>query len=460
MKYPPEPFRIKTVEPIARTTDWERLTVIQDAGYNVFNIPADKIYIDLLTDSGTSAMSDNQWAGMMRGDESYAGSKNYFNFEKVINKIFGFKHVIPTHQGRVAENLLFSTILKERNDLVIPNNNHFDTTRANVEYNGGNAVDLVVDIAKDTQAIDKFKGNIDLDKLSKLIDKVGADRIPIGMLTITNNSGGGQPVSMANIRATSELLHQHNIPFVIDACRFAENAYFIKLREDGYKEKSILEIAQEIFSYADGCTMSAKKDGLVNMGGFFATNNDDLAQQITNRLILIEGFPTYGGLAGRDLEAIARGLEEVLHEDYLAYRISQVEELGDRLIEAGVPILRPTGGHAVYLDAKNFLPHVPQSKFPGIALTVALFTHAGIRAVEIGSLMFAHEDPESGEVIYPDLELVRLAIPRRVYTNSQMQYVAENIIELYEDRENIGGYEIEYEAQVLRHFTARLSPLA
>jgi len=459
MKYPPEPFRIKTVEPIKRTTDYERLGIIQDAGFNVFNIPAEKIYIDLLTDSGTSAMSDNQWAGMMRGDESYAGSKNYFNFERVVHRIFGFKHVIPTHQGRVAENLLFSTILKDTKDLIIPNNNHFDTTRANVEYNGGQAVDLVVDIAKDTQAIADFKGNIDLKKLEALIDKVGAERIPIGMLTVTNNSGGGQPVSMANIRATSELLHKHDIPFFIDACRFAENSYFIKLREPGYADKSILSIANEMFSYADGCTMSAKKDGLVNMGGFFATNNDDLAAQITNRLILIEGFPTYGGLAGRDMEAIARGLEEVLEEDYLAYRISQVEELGDRLIEAGVPILRPTGGHAVYLDAKTFLPNVPQSKFPGIALTVALYTHAGIRAVEIGSLMFAHKDADTSEVVYPDLELVRLAIPRRVYTNSQMQYVAENIIELYEDRENIGGYEIEYEAPVLRHFTARLRPL-
>ena len=459
MKYPPEPFRIKTVEAIARTTDWERLAVIQDAGYNVFNIPAEKIYIDLLTDSGTSAMSDNQWAGMMKGDESYAGSKNYFHFETMINKIFGFKHVIPTHQGRVAENLLFSTILKDRENLVIPNNNHFDTTRANVEYNGGRAADLVIDIAKDTQAIDDFKGNLDLAKLAKLIAEVGPENIPIGMLTITNNSGGGQPVSMANIRETSELLHKHDIPFYIDACRFAENSYFIKTREEGYQDKSILEIANEMFSYADGCTMSAKKDALVNMGGFFATNDDELAQQITNRLILIEGFPTYGGLAGRDLEAIARGLEEVLQEDYLAYRISQVEELGDRLIEAGVPILRPTGGHAVYLDAKNFLPHIPQSQFPGIALTVSLYTHAGIRAVEIGSLMFAHDDPESGETLYPDLELVRLAIPRRVYTNSQMQYVAENIIELYENRENIKGYEIEYQAQVLRHFTARLRPL-
>jgi len=458
MKYPPEPFRIKTIEAITRTTEWERLSIIQDAGYNVFNIPAEKIYIDLLTDSGTSAMSDNQWAGMMKGDESYAGSKNYFRFEEMIHRIFGFKYVVPTHQGRVAENLLFSTILKDGKGLVIPNNNHFDTTRANVEYNGGIAQDLVGDVAKDTQALDDFKGNIDLDKLANLIAEVGVEKIPIGMLTITNNSGGGQPVSMANIRATSELLHRHGIPFFIDACRFAENAYFIKKREAGYREKSILEISNEMFSYADGCTMSAKKDGLVNMGGFFATNNEELAEQITNRLILIEGFPTYGGLAGRDLEAIARGLEEVLHEDYLAYRISQVEELGDRLIAAGVPILRPTGGHAIYLDAKNFLPHIPQSQFPGIALTVALYTHAGIRAVEIGSLMFAHTD-SAGAVHYPDLELVRLAIPRRVYTNSQMEYVAENIIELFHDRDNISGYEIEYEAAVLRHFTARLKPL-
>jgi len=457
MKYPPEPFRIKTVEHIARTSEEERQALIAECGYNVFNIPAAKIYIDLLTDSGTSAMSDNQWAGMMIGDESYAGSRNYFNFEKTIHKIFGFKHMIPTHQGRVAENLLFSTILKP--GMVIPNNNHFDTTRANVEYNGGVALDLVIDEARDTEAILDFKGDIDIHKLERCIEESGAENIPLGMLTITNNSGGGQPVSMANIRATSELLHKHGIPLFIDACRFAENAFFIKKREKGYANTSILEIAQEMFSYADGCTMSAKKDGLVNMGGFIATNDDDLAQQITNRLILIEGFPTYGGLAGRDLEAISRGLEEVLDENYLAYRIAQVEELGDRLISAGVPILKPTGGHAVYLDAKGFLPHIPQSQFPGIALTVSLYTHAGIRAVEIGSLMFAHTDSKSGETTYPSLELVRLAIPRRVYTNSQMEYVAESIIEIFQDRESIPGYGIEYEAPVLRHFTARMHPL-
>lgn len=458
MKYPPEPFKIKVVEHISRTTLEEREAEMQNAGYNVFNIPAEKIYIDLLTDSGTSAMSDNQWAGMMLGDESYAGSRNYYHFESTIRDIFGFKHVIPTHQGRVAENLLFSTILHK--GLVVPNNSHFDTTRANVEYNGGEAVDLVVDEAKDPNKILPFKGNIDLAKLAALIEKVGVERIPLGMLTITNNSGGGQPVSMANIRGTSELLHKHGIPFFLDACRFAENAWFIKQREPGYADKSILEIANEMFSYADGCTMSAKKDGLVNMGGFIALNDDELTQKLTNRLILIEGFPTYGGLAGRDLEAIARGLEEVLDENYLAYRISQVERLGDRLAEAGVPFLKPTGGHAVYLDAKTFLPDVPQSQFPGIALTVALYVHAGIRAVEIGSLMFAQKNPETGEVRYPDLELVRLAIPRRVYTNSQMEYVSENIIEIFQNRDSIRGFELTYEAPVLRHFTARMKPLA
>lgn len=457
MKYPPEPFKIKVVEHIGRTTRQEREAVLKKAGYNVFNIPADKIYIDLLTDSGTSAMSDNQWAGIMHGDESYAGSRNYYHFENTIRKIFGFKHVIPTHQGRVAENLLFSTILHK--GLVVPNNSHFDTTRANVEFNGAEAVDLVIDDAKDPNKILPFKGNIDLDKLEALLKKVGRENIPLGMLTITNNSGGGQPVSMANIRATADLLHAYEIPLIIDACRFAENAWFIQQREEGYSNKGILEIANEMFSYADGCTMSAKKDGLVNIGGFIALNDDQLTQQLTNRLILIEGFPTYGGLAGRDLEAVARGLEEVLDENYLAYRIGQVARMGDRLEEAGVPFLKPTGGHAVYLDAKSFLAHIPQSQFPGVALTVELYLHAGIRAVEIGSLMFAHQDAQTGDVHYPDLELVRLAIPRRVYTNSQMEYVAESIIEIYQRRRQLKGFELTYEAPVLRHFTARMQPL-
>ncbi len=457
-KYPPEPFKIKVIEQITRTTLEERQSLMKSAGYNVFNLPADKIYIDLLTDSGTSAMSDNQWAGIMQGDESYAGSRNYYHFEDTVRKIFGFSHVIPTHQGRVAENLLFSTILKKGD--VIPNNSHFDTTRANVEYNGGKAVDLVIKEAKDPTRILPFKGNIDLKRLEALIQKAGAENIPLGMLTITNNSGGGQPVSMANIKATSEILHKYGIPLVIDACRFAENAWFIKSRETGFAEKTILEIAREMFSYTDGCTMSAKKDGLVNIGGFIGLNDAGLAQQLTNRLILIEGFPTYGGLAGRDLEAISRGLQEVLDEDYLAYRIGQVARLGDRLSEADVPFVKPTGGHAVYLDAKAFLPHIPQSEFPGISLVAALYVHAGIRAVEIGSLMFASKDPDTGQVRYPDLELVRLAIPRRVYTNSQMDYVADNIIEIYQDRDKLHGYEITYEAPVLRHFTARVKKIS
>jgi len=457
MKYPPEPFKIKVIEPIERTTYEERQQIIRDAGYNVFNIASEKIYIDLLTDSGTSAMSDNQWAGMMHGDESYAGSRNYYHFESTIKDIYGFEFVIPTHQGRMAENLLFSTICNEES--VIPNNTHFDTTRANVEYNGGLALDLVVDEGRDPDTIAPFKGNMDIEKLRQTIDKYGADRIPLCMITITNNSSGGQPVSMANIRETKQVLQQYDIPLYLDACRFAENAYFIQQREEGYSDKSIKEIAQEMFSYTDGATMSAKKDGLVNMGGFITMNDGELAEQITNRLILIEGFPTYGGMAGRDLEAIARGLYEVLDENYLAYRISQIRSLGAMLDDAGVPYLKPTGGHALYLNAQSFLPHIPQSQFPGQVLTCELYTSAGIRAVEIGSLMFAHEDAESGEIVYPDLELVRLAIPRRVYTNMQMQYVAESIIEIYNRREELQGLKIVKEAPVLRHFTARLTPV-
>ncbi len=458
MKYPPEPFKIKVVERIQRTTVDERRKVMEESGYNVFNIPAEKIYIDLLTDSGTSAMSDHQWAGLMQGDESYAGSRNYYHFESTIKDIFGFEYVIPTHQGRVAENLLFSTVCNS--DSVIPNNTHFDTTRANVEHNGALAVDLVVDEAKDPSFIAPFKGNMDLDKLESAIRQYGTERIPLCMITITNNSGGGQPVSMQNLREVKALLQKYDIPLFLDACRFAENAYFIKQREDGYQDKSIKDIAREMFSYADGCTMSAKKDGLVNMGGFIAMNDGSLAEKITNMLILIEGFPTYGGMAGRDLEAISRGLNEVLNEDYLEYRVSQVRNLGEMLDEVGVPYLKPTGGHALYLDAREFLPNIPQSQFPGQVLTCELYVSAGIRAVEIGSLMFAQTDPETGETVYPDLELVRLAIPRRVYTNMQMQYVAESIIEIFKRRDTLKGMEIVKQAPVLRHFTARLAPVA
>lgn len=457
MKFPAEPFRIKVVEPIRTTTQEERERLIANAGYNIFLLPAESIYIDLLTDSGTSAMSDNQWAGLMLGDESYAGSKNFYHFESAVKNIFGFEHIIPTHQGRVAENLLFSTILKKGD--VVPNNIHFDTTRANVEYHKGIALDCVIDEALDPEVQYPFKGNIDLNKLQSAIKEYGTERIPLIMVTITNNSGGGQPVSMENIKAVSALCRKYSLPFFFDACRFAENCYFIKEREAGYTEKTILEIAREMFSYGDGCTMSAKKDGLVNIGGFLALNDSELSRRITNMLILIEGFPTYGGLAGRDLEAIARGLEEVMNEDYLHFRINQTRFLGEMLIEQGIPIVKPVGGHAVYIDAKRFLPHIPQSQFPAQALVVELYKQAGIRAVEIGSLMFAQKDHTTGQTIFPKLELVRLAIPRRVYTGMHMQYVAEALTEIYRNRNQIKGLQIEYEADILRHFTVRLRPV-
>ncbi|MBD3226081.1 MAG: tryptophanase [Caldithrix sp.] len=457
MKFPAEPFRIKVVEPLKKTTVEEREKLIKESGYNIFLLPAESIFIDLLTDSGTSAMSDNQWAGLMKGDESYAGSKNYYHFEQTVRSIFGFEHVIPTHQGRVAENLLFSTVLKEGD--VVPNNIHFDTTRANVEYHKARAIDCVIDEGLKVDSELPFKGDIDVFKLKKAIQNYGPDRIPMIMITITNNSGGGQPVSLANIREVSAIAHEHGIPLIFDACRFAENCFFIKEREEGYQNKSIAEIAREMFSYGDGCTMSAKKDGLVNIGGFLSLNDGRLAQKITNMLILIEGFPTYGGLAGRDLEAIARGLKEVLNEEYLEFRINQTRNLGEMLMQNNIPIVKPVGGHAIYIDAKGFLPHIPQKEFPGQALVVELYRHAGIRAVEIGSLMFAHRDAETGQMVYPELELVRLAIPRRVYTNAHMQYVSEALSEIYANRKSIYGFEIEYEAEFLRHFTARLKPV-
>lgn len=457
MKYPMEPYRIKVVESIALTDSRERHQVLEKAGYNLFAVPADKVTIDLLTDSGTSAMSDNQWAGLMIGDESYAGSRNYYHFEETVREIFGYKYVIPAHQGRVAENLLFSTVVKKGS--YVPNNIHFDTTRANVEHNFGKAVDCVIDEGLHPKVEHPFKGNMDLQKLEKVIREVGKENIPLCLMTITNNSGGGQPVSLENIKATRKLLDQYGIPLYFDACRFAENCYFIKKREPGYEDKSMLSIAREIFSYGDGCTMSAKKDGLVNMGGFLCLNDPDLAATITNLLILVEGFPTYGGLAGRDLEAIARGLKEVLDERYLDFRISQVAFLGDELMDAGVPILKPPGGHAIYLDAREFLPHLPQSQFPAQALTCALYLEGGIRGVEIGGLMFGQKNPDTGEEVYPELEMVRLAIPRRVYTTTHIQYVAETIRSVFKKRDSIRGYEIVYEAPVLRHFTARMRPL-
>jgi tryptophanase len=458
MEFPAEPFKIKVVEPLRLSTRAERARLIEEVGFNVFQIPAESILIDLLTDSGTSAMSDSQWAGLAMGDESYAGSRNYYHFERAVHEIFGFRHIIPTHQGRVAENLLFSVAVKPGD--IVPNNTHFDTTRANVEYRGGRALDLIVPVGLDPEARDPFKGNMDVDRLQHLIESQGTERIPLVMLTITNNSAGGQPVSMANVKAVRQICDRYGIPLFFDACRFAENCWFIREREPGYGAKSVREIARELFSYGDGCTMSAKKDGLVNIGGFLAFNSDDWARKATNLLILIEGFPTYGGLAGRDLEAMARGFQEVLNEDYLRFRISQVRGLGEDLAAAGVPIIHPVGGHAVYVNAKAFLPHIPPEQFPGQALVVALYREAGIRAVEIGSLMFAHRDTTTGEWHYPALELVRLAIPRRVYTSMHMRYVAESLADIHRRREQLRGFRIVEEPPFLRHFTARLAEVA
>jgi len=447
-----EPFRIKSVEPIRQTTRAQREKLLEAAGYNLFLISSDDILIDLLTDSGTGAMSSEQWAAIMRGDESYAGSPSFKRFRESVQAIMGFRHVIPTHQGRAAERILFSVMCKKGD--VVPNNTHFDTTRANCEFVGAEALDLPIPEALEPARLHPFKGNMDTARLEQTIERAGAKRVPLVMLTVTNNSGGGQPVSMANIRAVKEICARHKIPLYIDACRFAENSYFIKLREPGFFSRTPREIAQEMFRHADGCTMSAKKDGMANIGGFLCTNDDMLAQAEKDLLILTEGFPTYGGLAGRDLEAIAVGLNEALEEDYLQYRIVSTAYLGNHIAQAGVPIVQPPGGHAIYIDARAFLPHIPPVQFPGVALAAALYIEGGIRSVEIGTLMFGKRDEQGVEHAGP-MDLLRLAIPRRVYTQSHIDYVVEVILEVWRNREKIRGLELTYQAPFLRHFTAR-----
>ncbi len=454
MKHPLEPFKIKVIEPLRRIGREKRDRIIREAGFNLFRVPAEAVFVDLLTDSGTSAMSQHQWAGMMEGDESYAQSQNYFHLKETIKEIMGFDFVIPTHQGRAAENILFHTVLKEGD--CVPNNSHFDTTRANVEFLNGVARDCVIDEAYHPELELPFKGNIDLKKLEKTFSEYGDERIPLVMMTLTNNSGGGQPVSMQNIREVHDICRKHSVPLFFDCARFAENCYFIQQREPEFAKRSIPEIARMLFSYADGCLMSAKKDALVNMGGFIALNDADLATRLQNLLILQEGFPTYGGLAGRDLEAIARGLKEVLEEDYLRYRIEQVAYLGELLEQQGIPVMKPIGGHAVYIDARKLLPDIPQSQFPGQALAVALYREGGIRTVEIGSLMFAHHNLQDDSWEYPELELVRLAVPRRVYTGTQLEFVAECAGKIEKQKKQIRGLKLKYEPPFLRHFTAIL----
>jgi tryptophanase len=448
-----EPFKIKMVEPIKITNSEQREAILRRAHFNVFQIPAEDVLIDLLTDSGTSAMSSEQWAGMLRGDESYAGARSWYRFEKVMRDLTGMPHVLPTHQGRASERILFELIGGAGQ--VIPNNNHFDTTRANIEHSGARAVDLVIDEGTQPRSRHPFKGNLDPRKLEALIAEVGAERIPVCMVTVTNNSGGGQPVSLANLHEVRDLCMRNGIPLFLDACRFAENAYLIKQREPGQQDRSARAIAREMFDLADGATISAKKDGLVNIGGVLLMRDDRLAERANNLLILTEGFVTYGGLAGRDLEAMAQGFTEVLDEDYLHYRVRSVAYLGEHLLAAGIQIVEPPGGHAIYIDAAAFCPHIPVAQFPGQALVCALYRHAGIRAVEIGSVMFGRTEPDTGEAAHPPMELVRLAVPRRVYTQSHIDYVIEATIEIFERRAQMRGLRIMEEPPVLRHFTAK-----
>jgi tryptophanase len=457
VKHPPEPFRIKMVEPI-RLIDYQaRIKALQEAKYNIFKLRADDIFIDLLTDSGTGAMSQEQWSAMLRGDESYAGARSYYRLAEVINDIFGFKFFLPTHQGRAAENILCNVMVKPGHN--IPSNMHFDTTYANIRAAGGRPKNLVIEEAFDPGKWHPFKGNMDIGRLRDYIQDVGAENIPFGMVTITNNAGGGQPVSMANLRETSDTYHEFGIPFIIDACRFAENAYFIKTREAGYEDKSVKEIAREMFRLADGATFSAKKDAIANIGGFLAMNDPEIYQAASNELIIREGFITYGGLAGRDLDAIAIGLQEALQDDYLRYRLTQTSYLAEQLLTRHVPIVEPPGGHAIYIDAGRLLGHIPPREFPGQSLAAALYLEGAIRGVEIGSVMFAYANPETGNIEYPRLELLRLAIPRRVYTQSHLDYVAEILGVIAAKKNSLQGYKITYAPELLRHFVAEFAPL-
>jgi len=453
-----EPFRIKAVEQIKMTSAEERERMLRAAGYNIFSLRSEDVIIDLLTDSGTGAMSANQWAGIMRGDESYAGSPSWFHFRDSVQDIMGFEHVIPTHQGRAAERILFSVLCKDGD--VVPSNSHFDTTRANVMFRGAMALDLPSAELSDIDSDYPFKGDMDVEALREAFAEYGAARIPLVMLTVTNNSGGGQPVSLANARAVAEVCREHGTPLYLDACRITENAYLIKVREPGYADKSVREIVREICDLAEGCTMSAKKDAIVNIGGFLATRDADVAREEKDLLILTEGFPTYGGLAGRDLEALAVGMQEAVDEDYLHYRIASTRYVGEHLRAAGVPIIWPPGGHAIYLDARRIAEHLAPTQLPGVSVAASLYTLGGVRACEIGTLMFGHRDPQTGEEVAGPRELVRLAIPRRVYTQSHMDYVIEVVSAMFERRASLPAYRIVEQAAFLRHFSAILEPVA